>query len=196
MGGRGSGRHRSYQGKPETLDCTPLDIRRLARNGALVPGFRGAWQWTVDECPTAAITIRAGESHFGLSWKVASTGQVCHQVILLTRTDCHLGGARTWFQCPSCGARVAVIYAPGHYFACRRCTGVKYPSQGESPGDRAARKADRIRSALGWPIGILNGPGPKPRRMHWERFCRLSAKHNALVEQCLEEAAARFGWRE
>ena len=49
MGGRGSGRRRSYSGKPETGDSMPLDIRKLTRKGLLVPGSSFSWQWLVND---------------------------------------------------------------------------------------------------------------------------------------------------
>ena len=38
MGGRGSGRRSSYSGKAESSDSMPLDIRKIAREGLMVPG--------------------------------------------------------------------------------------------------------------------------------------------------------------
>ena len=49
MGGRGSGRLRSYSGKAETNDSKPLDIRKITRKGLLVPGSRFSWQSLVND---------------------------------------------------------------------------------------------------------------------------------------------------
>lgn len=98
-----------------------------------------------------------------------------------------MGGERHWLLCPArgCGRRVAVLYG-GAIFACRHCYRLAYPPQREKPGDRAARRADRIRDKMGWPGGILEGGDwGKPKGMHWrtyERFCR---EHDALSDRAL-----------
>ena len=51
MGGRGSGRRSSYSGKLETNDSMPLDIRKIARSGLLIPSSSFGWQWTVNDRP-------------------------------------------------------------------------------------------------------------------------------------------------
>ena len=58
MGGRGSGRQAAYCGKDVTQESTPLDVRKLARSGLLVPGRSFSWQWTVGDRQVAGITIR------------------------------------------------------------------------------------------------------------------------------------------
>jgi hypothetical protein len=60
-----------------------------------------------------------------------------------------------------------------------------YPGQRETWDDRGARKADRIRDKLGWEPGILNGNGWKPKGMHWNTFERLTAQHDAFVQEYL-----------
>jgi hypothetical protein len=86
-----------------------------------------------------------------------------------------------------------VIYGVSKYFGCRRCYALVYPSQKESPGDRAARKADRIRKRLGWPVGILNESLGKPKGMHWRTYWRLKRHHDTLVQVSFREMEARFG---
>ena len=115
--------------------------------------------------------------------------------VRIVRTPCHLGGSRAWFICPAirCGRRVAILYCGG-IFACRRCYQLAYASSREDAGDRATRRADRIRALLGWEPGILNGEGCKPKWMRWRTFDRLSAKHNQLVEQSMLGVALKFGF--
>ena len=108
-------------------------------------------------------------------------------------TACALGGHRRWFACPTCTWRVAVLYGAGRLFACRRCKGLAYASQGESYDDRSARRADRIRKRLGWPAGILNGPGAKPKGMHWRTYERLLAQHDEFVGVSLAGMARKLG---
>ena len=194
MGGRGSGRRSSYGGKPETNDSMPLDIRKIMRKGLLVPGSSLDWQWTVNDRPVASIRIWVDRESLVLSYRMKSTCEVVEQRVQMHTTPCHLGGQRHWFTCPRCRKRVAVLYAPGRYFACRQCGGLGYATQKEGAGDRAATRADKLRKLLGWEAGILNGQGGKPKGMHWKTFLRLKSQHDALVQISLQDMAHRFGF--
>ncbi len=55
------------------------------------------------------------------------------------------------------------------------------------------RRADNIRERLGWPAGIANPNGGKPKGMHWRTFERLTAEHDAFVGVSLAGMAARLG---
>lgn len=193
MGGRGSGRRSSYSGKPETRDSTPLDIRKITRTGLLVPGNSFSWQWTVNDREVASIHVRVDWTSLVLSYRIKSTGGVVEQRVQTQASPCHLGGQRHWFTCPQCSKRVAVLYAPGRYFACRRCGGLCYATQKEGAGDRASTKADKLRKRLGWPLGILNGDGGKPKGMHWKTYLRLKSEHDALVRFSLEDMGRKLG---
>ena len=58
MGGRGSGRTSGYDGKENICDSMPLDIRRFARKGLLMPGSSFSWVWTVNDRKVASLNIR------------------------------------------------------------------------------------------------------------------------------------------
>ena len=193
MGGRGSGRRSSYGGRPETNDAMPLDIRKIARTGLLIPGRSFGWQWTVNDRPVASIRIRVDRESLVLSYRMKSTGEVVEQRVQTPTTPCHLGGQRHWFTCPRCSKRVAVLYAPGRYFACRQCGALGYATQKEGAGDRAATRADKLRKRLGWEAGILNGPGGKPKGMHWKTYLRIKRHHDALVQLSLQDMARQLG---
>jgi hypothetical protein len=196
VGGIGSGRPAGYSGKATTEDSLPLDIRRLERAGVLKPGRVCTWQWTVNERVRAAIGVRAEAGNITLSYNYTTHGrsaEAISQTIWMESTACALGGHRRWFACPACGRRVAVLYGAGRLFACRRCKGLAYASQGESGDDRAARRADRIRKRLGWMPGILNGPGTRPKGMHRRTYERLLAEHEAFVGRSLAGMARKLG---
>jgi hypothetical protein len=196
MGGIGSGQRPGYSGKHTTEDSLPLDIRRLRRAGALNPGRAVAWQWTLNDRVYASIQIRAYEWQVTLSYLHTPAGgsaESISQTVGLVTTPCGLGGHRQWLTCPSCSRRVAVIYGIGRLFACRRCKGLAYRCQAESADDRAARRADRLRKKLGWEPGILNGPGLKPKGMHWRTYERLLAQHDGFVSASLAGMARRLG---
>ena len=196
MGGRGSGRTKGYAGKDTTEDSLPLDIRRLRRAGVLVPGRAVSWQWTVNDRVYASIQIHVETWQVELAYSYTPNGrpaELVHQAVILETTPCTLGGGRQWFCCPMCARRVAVIYGKGRLFGCRQCKNLAYASQGEANDDRAARRAERIREQLGWPPGILNGPGGKPRGMHRSTYNRLFAEHEASFGTSLAGMAKRLG---
>jgi hypothetical protein len=193
MGGRGSGRRSSYSGKPETSDSMPLDIRKITAKGLLVPGNRFGWQWSVHGQKVAGISIRVDWQSMVLSWRLKSTGEVIAQPVQTQTTPCHLGGQRHWFTCPKCSKRVAVLCAPGRYFACRQCGGLGYATQKEGAGDRATSRADKLRKRLGWEAGILNGNGSKPKGMHWTTYLRLKSRHDELVQFSLNDMGRKLG---
>jgi hypothetical protein len=89
---------------------------------------------------------------------------------------------------------VAVLYAPGQYFACRQCGGLGYATQKEDAGDRASRRADKLRKRLDWEPGILNGDGGKPKGMHWKTYQRLKHHHDALVQISLHDIGFKLGF--
>ena len=89
---------------------------------------------------------------------------------------------------------MAVLYAPGRYFACRECAGLGYATQKEGPGDRASTKDNKIRQHLGWPVGILNDDGGRPKGMHWTTYLRLKSHHDALVQVSLHDLGRKLGF--
>ena len=194
MGGRGSGRRSSYSGKQETSDSMPLDIRKITRKGLLVPGSSFSWQWLVNDRQVAGISIRVDYDHgMVLSYRLKSTGEVVEQRVQTQTSPCHLGGQRHWFTCPRCSKRVAVLYAPGRYFACRQCGGLGYATQKEGAGDRASNKANKIRRRLGWQVGILNDIGGKPKGMHWATYQQLKSQHDTLLQVSLQDMGRKLG---
>jgi hypothetical protein len=58
--------------------------------------------------------------------------------VTLSKSITGHGGHRYWFICPSCGSRVAKLYAQPPLLACRHCFHIKYPSsryKGMAEGD-------------------------------------------------------------
>jgi hypothetical protein len=155
------------------------------------------YQWTRDGEAGASLRVHVGNDQVTLSYRHRSDGEEWNDqryFVRLTWTACNFGGRRPWFRCPKagCGRRVAILYMGGRVFACRHCYRLAYQSQRENQVDRAARRADRIRETLGWPPGVYNGKGRKPRGMHWRTYVRLTAQHDALVKISLAGMVARL----
>lgn len=190
MGGSGSGNRWYYCAKSTTDDYCTLDVRRWAREGMLRPGYWGVWQWTRNDEVAVSIGMRAEEDRVILTYRHRNGGEDWKDEeypVYIMRTPCNFGGTRPWFICPAlgCGRRVAILYGGG-IFACRHCYQLAYASAREDVGDRAARRAGRIRSRLGWEPGILNGHGNKPKWMRWRTFYRLTEKHDRLVIRSMQ----------
>ena len=193
MGGQGSGRRRSYSGKPETMESMPLDIRKITRTGLLFPGNVFSWQWLANDRQVGGIDIRVDLESLMLSYCNKSTGEVVEQLVHTQATPCHFGGHRHWFTCPRCSKRVAVLYASGRNFECRQCGRLAYPTQKENVGDRASTKANKLRKRMGWQVGILHGVGNRPKGMHLKTYLRLRSHHDALVQIALHDIARKLG---
>ena len=196
MDGMGSGRCWHYGARDTTDVYRALDVRRWHRDKLLTPGRAFGWQWSRHGKTVASIQVRAEADRMILTYRHRSGGGNWKDESYPVRVDwtpCSFGGERPWFRCPvmGCGRRVAILYG-GAIFACRHCYRLAYPSQRETADDRAARRADSIRERLGWEPGILNGPGLKPKGMHWRTFKRLKAEHDAFVAESLAGAARRF----
>jgi hypothetical protein len=162
----------------------------------LAAGYSCSWQWSRAGKAVATIGVRSQGDRVIQTYRHQRQGQDWKDeqyAVLIERTACHLGGFRPWFICPAagCGRRVAKLYG-GAIFACRQCHRLAYASTRESPGDRAARRADRIRERLRWEPGILNGSGWKPKWMRWRTFGRLKLEHDHLVQHSLAEIARQF----
>lgn len=198
MGGPGSGNRWRYGAKSSTDDYRTLDVRRWAREGMLRPGHWGGWQWTRNGEVVASIRMRAEADRVILMYRHRSGSEEWKDAeypVRIVRTPCNLGGTRPWFLCPAlgCGRRVAILYGGG-IFACRHCYQLAYASAREDAGDRATRRADRIRARLGWEPGILNGSGDKPKWMRWRTFYRLTEQHDQLVNRSMHAVALKFGF--
>ena len=177
MGGIGSGGGYRWSSKTKTCDMLALDIRKMKALDSLRAGYVGNWNWYSRGERIARIGFSVDQSSMHLDY--SHNDDPMKYAVSLDRTPCNYGGHRAWFLCPArgCGRRVAVLYG-GKVFACRKCHDLAYQSQSEANWDRALRKADKIRDALGWEAGVANGWGPKPKGMHWITFERLVFKHD------------------
>lgn len=178
------GKARGY-GRHYTDEMRSIDVRRLQREGALKPGAISNVSWTLRGGSTASIGVAAKSDHVRFIYRNSERGGPWKDVdcrVELDRTPMHFGGEQTWWRCPCCHRRVALLYV-GRAMACRHCWNLAYRVEQETDENRAFRRVHRIRSRLGWSPNILNGAGDKPKGMHWRTFLRLRAEHDAHVQQ-------------
>lgn len=195
MGGYGSGR---TQGANSTEDFRSIDIRRWQREGHLEAGRTLDWQWLNNGVKVAAIMVKIEAGSLRLIYSYQLYGNEWESLdypVRLQTTPCNYGGVRYWFSCPAsnCGRRVAVLYLGGKIFACRHCYQLAYQSQRETVGNRANRKANKIKQKLSWQQGIAYAPGGKPKGMHWKTYWRLYSKHDRYVHLAYEGMMAQLG---
>lgn len=191
----GSGRHRQ-EGKSTTKDYRDLDVRLLQRKGLLVPGRTSTLRWSINGSTLEAIQIRAEDDRVIISQdrrREDGEGSTVEYSVFLDWSECHLGGQRAWFRCPSkgCGRRVALLYS-GTIYACRHCYQLAYASQSLNGYNRALSKVERLRDKLDWEPGIMNIDRSKPKGMHRRTYARLAAEYAGLVRKYVVGMSQRF----
>jgi hypothetical protein len=152
-----------------------IDVRELQRLGVLVPGVSATMTWTRDGEHWGSIgcVVKTGKIILHYHWQGSSQdwGKV-EQEIYISWTPCNYGGQRPWFIC-RCGRRVAILYAAGKLFRCRKCYGLIHRSVNESKHNRNYRKMIKIRRRLGYDNDIMEPMLFKPQGMHYTTFWRL-----------------------
>ena len=198
MGGIGSGRRWHFDARKTTSNFRSIDVRRWHRDGLLNPGNQFGWNWSLDGEVTASIHVRVEHGVVRLLYKTRGHDENWREMdypVTLDSTECNFGGSRKWFICPAwgCRRRVAVLHG-GAVFACRTCHQIAYPSQNENAPDRALRRAERIREKLGWPAGVLNLPGGKPKGMHWRTYHRLVSEQDRYTNASMAHLMNGLEW--
>ena len=195
MGGRGSGNWWRWDSRSTTDESLYLDIRWLKKQGYLRPGAAGPLTWSRRGKQTGYINYKMGLNRVFLNYCCRAHGneEEVEQIISLDQTPCNYGGFRTWFLCPQCGKRVAVLYGAGKYFLCRHCYNLTYASQQEDEATRLIRKARKIRERLGASDDLMEPILLKPKNMHWATFHRLRREAEQAGSLGRIVAAQRFG---
>lgn len=180
MGGPGSGSWIRLNTRRATDASAPLDVRELARKGALAPGAAFSVRWSTsllgDQRERGSIAGVADAESVKLRFRAlspAGSWEEVRQVIPLERTPCTFGGERAWWTCPGCQRRAAVLFGAHARFQCRRCHRLAYPVENEGAVDRAFRRARRFRLRLGAGGDLLRLFPAKPKGMHWKTYARL-----------------------
>ena len=179
----------AYGGRRTCESCRWIDVRRWHREGRLRPDQCLSVSWTRQGEPfgemfpitehDAVILI-----YQSLSWGATKAKPILQQVAI-TWTGLHFGGQRPWFICRGCGRRAAVLYTTGGLFECRRCRGLAYATQQESPLFRNLTAAQKIRARLGGSLSTFDEFPDKPKRMHRRTYLRLRARGERVEAACM-----------
>ena len=198
----------AYGGRTTCESCSSIDVRHWHRDGRLRAGQYFSWSWTRGGEPAGSIRVRTECDAVVLMYRSRSWGasewKSIEQRVPITWTACHLGGRRPWFVCSVycngryCGRRAALLYGAGELFACRRCYGLAYASQQETPVHRRIGQAQKIRMRLGGSANLCMRFPEKPKRMHWRTYWSLRARaeraeatSNALTSAWLSRLSAK-----
>jgi hypothetical protein len=183
----------AYGGRRTCESCRWIDGRRWHREGRLSQRFSCAW--TRRGVSYGEIAVRTELDAVVLIYKVRSEGhdwRSVEQRVPISWTACRFGGRRPWFTCRRCERRAAMLYGAGELFACRRCYGLAYASQQESPLDRSLSQAQKIRFRLGGSPSTFDQFPGRPKRMHRRTYDRLRARgekaeavYSGLIERWL-----------
>lgn len=146
--------------------CRRIDVRAWRSAGTLRDGYSGSWSWHRGVEHTGSIGYAIEGAWAVLRYNADSVAIT--ERVGLEKTSCHFGGSRTWFRCPRCASRVAVLYMRSARFACRCCQRVAYASQSEDACGRSWRKQSRAEARLGenW---------RRPKGMHHATYAHLMA---------------------
>ena len=185
MGGIGSGSWKKPNSKSTIEGKHRIDIYRLKKKGYLRPGKIGIFTWSRNGKQTAQLCFRMEADRMVLTYCCRPRGgewENVEQIIYLDQTPCNYGGHRTWFLCPGCLKRIAVLYRVGKYFRCRHCYGLTYSSQKKNRMDRLCKKASKIRMRMGGDGSLLDLFPDKPKNMHWKTYWRLRKESERASE--------------
>jgi hypothetical protein len=195
MGGIGSGRHWPNK-KVLTTDCRKLDVLELYRAGALKSGAIGRLNWADDKDGHVSFSCEADSFHLSYQGHFFTNeiSQDRHSIPLVW-SDCRYSSQRPYFHCTghNCNNIVEHLYSHGEAFLCRFCLNLAYPCQNESIGDRAARRAGKVRVNLGGSDGILTAFPDKPKGMHWRTYSKLYVRAMADGDQAFKYVYTRLG---
>lgn len=118
------------------------------------------WWWSLEVAGLKAVCRPGAELRVRL-------GAEAQDEVAVTASPSGSCKSRAWFVCPSCGGWVAKLYRRAA-FACRRCSGLAYPSQRSSMVKRALALEGKLAARL--------APGlSRPRRMHRSTYDRILA---------------------
>lgn len=182
----GAGRP-GYKVKGEHL--MRLDIRVLHRRGLLWVGGTNVWNWSRGDEHVGSVRFTVEADSIRLAYSV--NGQEASQHIATHTTPCGYGGSRTWFSCPVCRGRAALLYMRSGRFACRSCQRVSYASQSGSESDRGHARYHKLHALI---------EAGKPKWQRWATFNRLEDRFERADERAsmsLLKVIQRLqaGWR-
>ena len=176
-------------------DTKRIDIRYMRKQGLLKPGMMGQLLWTFRGQPNGDIRYLTHKDHLAINYCYRAAGgpdwEPVSQVIRFDYTTCHFGGQRTWFLCPACSRRVAVLCGAGKLFLCRHCHQLPYESQLLDDLCRMIEQKHKLGRRIFEYYEYGEGWG-KAKGLHWKTYERLYQRYSELEDQCQQGIYERF----
>src|SRR5215471_4144890 len=164
-------RPRSYNTR-KVEEYRSIDLADLRRWRMMPLRERGKIPAVTWDTPNGLDQLGVLAEPSGVTFIRRRQGQLEKLFIAFAYTATEFGARRGWFRCPGCGSRCRVLYATDS-LRCRKCRGLKYQSQYETPAFRMLERARKIRRRLGKSGGAGDPLPAKPRYMHWKKYRRL-----------------------
>jgi hypothetical protein len=149
MGGFGSGRPRIHRDVCE--EVPRIDVRQLHRAGYLAPGSERILRWSGNHGYEEFAELVVGDDWLRISSLARSNDgeyELIEQAVVLTTSNCHVGGARLWMACPVCTRRCAVLTHYCDLYCCRKCSQMPYQTQRMNKHQRLVYRRNRLRERL------------------------------------------------
>jgi len=198
MGGLGSG-GQNNKGRGRVEGRQYLDASRLKKFGLLVDGKTSELTWRDQNgVRCSKIRVHGGRSQIRLDykWRRGDGPWTQHEEsIAIDWNTRHLGGEQPYFFCPRCRMRVKRLYE-GTRYLCRPCHSLVHASTQEQRGNRAWRRACKLRRRVGAQIGLDAPVGQKPKGMHGKTFDLIVDEIFAIEDEINDEFdRAMATWR-
>ncbi len=172
MGGFGSGRWPRNERKVLVNECHSIDIRMWKKQGWLEPNT------TITYGHGLHIQIYKGEIELKFTFADGIVGrddcQRCYtEYVNIHRQECHFGGKRPAFVCPSCRRRSFILYQRHGYYRCRSCCKLAHPSQLECSYYRMINRAYKLLRQIHQDASLMLPIPEKPKGMHGITYRRI-----------------------
>ncbi len=188
MGGFGSGP--SGTDKATCEGALFLDVRMLKKRGWLQPGSSAVVTWKMG-ASSSSVELKASADKVRVIW--ASGGTNYAESLPLCYSPQPLGGERSWWSCPGCSTRCAILYMRSMRWRCRSCHKLVHAStRDRCPIQRVRRKHRLVALKLGLTGDAVHAPDmnaplipEKPKGMHGTTYAKLLQQHLTMRDEAL-----------
>lgn len=172
MGGFGSGRWTRNERKVLVSECHSIDIRIWKKQGWLEPNT------TITYGHGLHIIVFKGE----IELQFTSANGLTHsdgrqlsysEYVNIHRQECHFGGKRQAFICPSCRRHSFILYQRHGYYRCRSCYNLAHASQSKCNYDRMINRAYKLLRLIHKDASLMLPIPERPKGMHKYTYRRI-----------------------